>query len=75
MAESHVLCVALPVNVATLISDITLYRQTCDTPPALYFSDSEEFEELDVEAYSSPPELPDVMKEHQDPSGMGHEGM
>jgi len=52
-----------------------LYKQTCDTPPALYFSDSEEFEELDVEAYSSPPELPDVMKEHQDPSGVGHEGM
>lgn len=39
------------------------------------FSDGEDFEELDVEAYSSPPELPDVMKEHQDPLGPGHEGM
>ena len=51
-------------------SPVSLLLHCC-----LSFSDGEDFEELDVEAYSSPPDLPDVMKEHQDPLGAGHEGM
>lgn len=38
-------------------------------------NDDDEFEELQVEPYSSPPELPDVMREQQDNSVPGNNGL